>query len=115
MHLISYSKGTSNGEIALFRPGAASQTNPSMKLIDDSGSDYHAGIKLGYEFNYSDENWFSFTQGSKDPMNKLAARGSVNDLYTIYQIDRNQFIKAGYTDIDYDYANSDYHVGIAKM
>ncbi len=90
-----------------------------LGLIDGSGTayqvglryDFEAGFKLGYEYNHGSEKWFSFTQGSEDPMNKLATRGSVNDLYGIYQMDINQFIRAGYTMIDYDYTGSGYHFG----
>jgi len=117
-----YSKGSSNGKTFTMNGQASSPTNPPLSLIDDSGSAYHvgmrydfdAGFKLGYEFNHGDKNWFSFTQGSEDPMNKLATRGSVHDMYAIYQVDRNQFIRAGYTDIDYDYINSGYHFGMGQ-
>jgi len=117
-----YSKGKSNGKTFTMDGQAASATNPPLSLIDDSGSAYHVGMrydfdsgfKLGYEFNHGDKNWFSFTQGSEDPMNKLATRGSVNDVYAIYQMDINQFIRAGYVDIDYDYINSGYHFGMGQ-
>ena len=111
-----YSNGSSNGKTVNYGPMTHNQ---SVGLVDGSGSAYHiglrydfdAGIKVGYEFNHGDENWFSFTQGSEDPLNKLATRGSVNDVYAIYQIDRNQFLRLGYTDIQYDYTGSGWHIG----
>jgi hypothetical protein len=90
-----------------------------FSLIDGKGYAYHVGFrfdatkkyKFGYEFNHGSQKWFSFTQGSEDPMNKLATRGDVHDVYAIYQMDRNQFIRVGYTDIDYDYTGSGWHIG----
>ena len=92
---------------------------PAMGLIKESGSAFHIGarydfdlgIKVGYEFNHGSKYWYSFTNGSSDLLNKLATRGDVNDIYTIYQMDINQFIKIGYTMIDYDYSGSGWHIG----
>jgi len=92
---------------------------PPMGLISKNGSAYHLGarydfengIKLGYEFNHGSKYWYSFTNGSSDLLNKLATRGNVSDIYAIYQIDLNQFIRFGYTMIDYDYTGSGWHIG----
>jgi hypothetical protein len=92
---------------------------PAMGLLKKNGSAYHIGarydfdngLKLGYEFNHGSKYWYSFTNGSSDLLNKLATRGDVNDMYAIYQIDLNQFIKVGYTMIDYDYSMSGWHIG----
>ncbi len=91
----------------------------NMKLIDGKGYAYQIGFrydatkkyKFGYEFNHGSQKWFSFTQGSEEPMNKLATRGRVHDIYAIYQIDMNQFIRVGYTNIKYDYTGSGWHIG----
>jgi len=93
--------------------------NQNVTLIKENGSAYHIGarydfangIKLGYEFNHGSKYWYSFTNGSSDLLNKLATRGNVNDIYGIYQIDLNQFIRLGYTMIDYDYTGSGWHIG----
>jgi hypothetical protein len=90
----------------------------NLEMIDDNGwamhlgarYDFDFGLKLGYEYNQGSQNWFSFTSGSSDPLNKLATRGRVNDMYAIYQIDMYQFLRMGYTMIDYDYGFSGYHV-----
>ena len=108
----------SNGKTVNF---GALTGNQNVSLIKDSGSAYHIGtrydfsngIKLGYEFNHGSKNWYSFTSGSSDLLNKLATRGDVNDIYAIYQIDLNQFIRLGYTMIDYDYTGSGWHIGEA--
>jgi len=93
--------------------------NQDVQLIKDNGSAFQIGarydfdfdVKIGYEYNHGSKYWYSFTSGSSDLLNKLATRGSVNDLYAIYQIDINQFLKVGYTMIDYDYTGSGWHIG----
>ena len=93
--------------------------NQDVTLLKENGSayqigiryDFDIGIKLGYEFNHGSKYWYSFTNGSSDLLNKLATRGSVNDIYGIYQLDLNQFIRLGYTMIDYDYTGSGWHIG----
>jgi hypothetical protein len=105
-----------NGKTVNF---GAMTNNQDVTLIKENGHAYHLGmrydfdmgLKLGYEFNYGSKYWFSFTNGSSDLLNKLATRGSVNDIYGIYQIDINQFIRFGYTHIDYDYTGSGWHIG----
>ena len=91
----------------------------TMKLLKDDGNAVHVGarydianFKIGYEYNYGDKYWFSFTQGSDDLFNKLATRGNVHDMYLIYQIDMNQFLRVGYTSIDYDYTGSGSHIAV---
>ena len=103
----------------LSMPTSNGESYAGMKLINSKGYAFHIGarydfdfgVKLGYEYNQGSEYWFSFTQGSSDLLNKLATRGSVNDLYALYQIDMNQFVKLGYTMIDYDYTGSGWHIG----
>jgi len=112
----SWNNPKDNGKTVNF---GALTNNKDVTLIKDSGSAFHIGtrydftngIKLGYEFNHGSKYWYSFTNGSSDLLNKLATRGDVNDLYAIYQIDLNQFIRLGYTMIDYDYTGSGWHIG----
>ena len=111
-----YSNGESNGKTVNYGPMTGNQ---NVGLVDGSASAYHVGfrydfanaIKFGYEFNHGGKNWFSFTQGSEDPMNKLATRGDVHDIYALYQMDLNQYLRLGYTDIQYDYTGSGWHIG----
>ena len=106
----------SNGKTVNF---GAMTANQDVALIKDNGNayqigaryDFSNGIKLGYEFNHGSKYWYSFTNGSSDLLNKLATRGDVNDIYALYQIDLNQFIRLGYTMIDYDYTGSGWHIG----
>jgi hypothetical protein len=109
---------SSNGNKVTLKKSDGSDM-PSMALINKNGNaiqvgmryDFDFDLKLGYEYNYGSKYWYSFTSGSSDLLNKLATRGSVNDIYAIYQIDMNQFIKLGYTMIDYDYTQSGWHIG----
>jgi len=98
------------------RPDAGQEMLGS--LDSETGTSYWFGTqlplldgKLGLEFNHGSKYWYSFTNGSSDLLNKLATRGDVNDMYAIYQIDLNQFIRVGYTMIDYDYTGSGWHIG----
>ena len=111
-----WSMPDSNGKTATINPGSGPVT---MGLINKDGYAYHiggrydfdSGFKVGYEFNHGSEHWYSFTNGSSDLLNKLATRGNAHEVYGIYQIDIYQFIKLGYTYIDYDYTMSGYHIG----
>ena len=86
----------------------------NVKLLNKSGYAYHIGLrydiknnfKIGYEFNHGSRYWFSFSSNVADPLNKLAARGNVNDFYLIYNLDMNQYFRLGYTRADIDYAGS---------
>lgn len=111
-----YNNPNSNGNTVNF---GAMTHNQNVALIKDSGYavqvgaryDFDSGIKLGYEFNHGSKYWYSFTNGSADLLNKLATRGNVNEVYAMYQMDINQFIKVGYEDIEYDYTGSGWHIG----
>ena len=89
-----------------------------MQLLKKDGYAYHVGarydinskFKIGYEFNHGSRYWFSYTTGSYDPLNKIATRGSAHDFYLMYQMDMNQFLRMGYTSIDYKYAMSGWHM-----
>ena len=93
--------------------------NQDVGLIKDNGYavqvggryDFDIGLKLGYEYNHGSKYWYSFTSASTDLLNKLATRGDVHDVYAMYQIDLNQFLRVGYTMIDYDYTGSGWHIG----
>ena len=67
--------------------------------------------KIGFEYNHGSKYWFSFTQGSTEISNKLASRGDVFDFYYIQPFNKNLFLRAGYTYINYDYSLSGWHIG----
>ncbi len=73
------------------------------------------GLKLGAEFNWGSENWVSMTPGHDDIyQSKLATRGSVFEIYGIYDLPTGEaiskyaktFIRFGYQHYEYDYAGS---------
>ena len=108
-----------NGAVAAKAPGAISQ----MALNEKSGWAVHLGgrydfnkkYKLGYEFFHGSRYWYSFTTSKiSDPINILNTRGNVHNIYGIYQIDINQFLRLSYASIHYDYTNSGFPVGGAE-
>ncbi|QOY55626.1 DUF3373 family protein [Candidatus Sulfurimonas marisnigri] len=90
-------------------------------LIKDNGSAIYLGFqydtksswgtKVGYEFNMGDESWWSATQGSEDPFNKLAIRGTVHEAYIIQPLASNISIRFGYLRMQEDYTGSGWHFG----
>jgi len=70
-------------------------------------SDY----KLGVEYNHGSKNWFSFTSGANDPLNKLATRGDAIEAYITKEVNKYANLRVGYVDINYDYTGSGSHLG----
>jgi len=108
-----------NGAVGAQSPSAIA----SAKLNEEDGWAIHLGarydftkeLKLGYEFFYGSKYWYSFTTSSaSDPINILNTRGKVHDLYAIYQMDLNQFLRFSWTNINYDYTNSGFPVGLVQ-
>ena len=67
--------------------------------------------KLGLEFNYGSQYWFSMTMGSSDLFNKLASRGEVYDLYYIQPVNQYLFFRAGWMHVAYKYTGSGLYMG----
>ncbi|MDY0321447.1 MAG: DUF3373 family protein [Arcobacteraceae bacterium] len=114
----AHSKGKANGKTVGIDMTGDGTADYNMGLIDGSGSAYWLGArydvgfgKIGLEYNHGSKNWFSMTTGSLDPLNKLATRGNVTDIYFIKNIDKNAHVKVGYMDIDYKYSGSGMHIG----
>ena len=77
-------------------------------------------MKLGLEYNWGGENWVAFTPGHDDLyMSKLATRGTVFELYGIYDLPGGEaisslskaFIRLGYQHYEYDYTGSGFWLG----
>jgi hypothetical protein len=73
------------------------------------------GLKLGAEYNWGSQYWLAMTPGNDDIyQSKLAARGSVYEVYGIYNLPSGPavskyakaFIRFGYQHYDYNYAGS---------
>lgn len=78
------------------------------------------GLKLGAEYNWGSQYWISFTPGHDDLYaSKLATRGSVVELYTVYDIPAGAavskyskaFVRLGYQHYDYKYTGSGFWLG----
>lgn len=62
--------------------------------------DFHRYFKLGGEYFYGSQYWYTVTRASfNDPLNIRATRGQAFDVYVITQLDRNQFFRLSYTHI----------------
>ena len=73
------------------------------------------GLKVGAEYNWGSEYWIAMTPGHDDIyMSKLATRGQVFELYTIWDLPSGEaiskygraFIRLGYQHYDYNYSGS---------
>jgi len=94
-------------------------TSTSGDTEEKTGNAYWLGTryavtkdwKIGAEYNKGSKNWFSFTSGANDPLNKLATRGSAVEIYVSKAVNKNANIRVGYVDINYDYTGSGSHLG----
>lgn len=69
--------------------------------------DFNDQFKLGYQYFHGSQYWYSFQSPSvTDPLQLTQTRGDVHDVYVIYQIDFNQFLRLGYSHVNYKYTNS---------
>jgi len=97
------------------------QTNTGAGISTDSlsgnafwvGTRYHINKdwKIGAEFNKGSKNWFSYTTGSNDPVNKLAVRGTAKEIYVTKSINKYANFRLGYIGINFDYTNSGMLIG----
>jgi len=68
--------------------------------------------RVGFEYNYGSQYWFSFTQASDDMNNKLSTRGHVFEPYYILEVVPKHFlVRLGYQYFRYHYALSGWHLG----
>jgi len=69
-------------------------------------------IKVGLEYNYGSKYWTPFTQAQDDMLgSKLATRGHVGEVYTIFDVNPKMFIKLAGLYYDYEYTGSGSPVG----
>ena len=107
-----------NDYAAMFAGQAGPNTSSENGYLFYAGVRYDfddIGLKLGAEYNYGSQYWIAFTPAADDIyQSKLAARGQVFELYTIYDIPAGEaisqygraFIRLGYQYYDYAYAGS---------
>lgn len=74
--------------------------------------DFSEAFKLGFEFFHGSKYWYALSRPSiSDPLDFRNTRGNVYDIYAIWQLDLNQYLRFAYTHIDYHYANSGIPMG----
>lgn len=74
--------------------------------------DFSESFKLGYQFFYGSEHWYAFNAKSvNDPLGFTRTRGTAHDIYGIYQIDMNQFLRLSATRAEYKYSDMGMPVG----
>ena len=78
------------------------------------------GLKVGAEYNWGSQYWISFTPGHDDLYaSKLATRGNVYELYTVYDLPAGAaiskfskaFVRLGYQHYNYKYTGSGFWLG----
>jgi len=65
--------------------------------------------KIGIEFNYGSQYWWSVTQGSEDVFNKLANRAHTYEIYGHYPFNRFLDLRVGYMQVNENYVGSGWH------
>ena len=93
------------------------------KYNEDDGYSVHLGgrydftkaLKVGYEFFWGSRYWYAMSRPSiNDPLNIRMTRGTAHDVYVIYQLDRYQFLRLSYTNIQNKWSNRGLPFGGAK-
>ncbi len=110
--------GMFNDFAAMFAGQTGPNTSSENGYLVYAGLRYdldNIGLKLGAEYNYGSQYWIAFAPAADDIyQSKLATRGHVFELYTIYDIPAGEaisqygraFIRLGYQYYDYTYAGS---------
>ncbi len=89
------------------------------EMLSDNGYSFYLGARydisttfnLGAEYNHGSKYWFSATQGAEDMFNKLATRGDVTELYTMWKFHKYMYLKLGYMHTNENYTGSGWHFG----
>jgi len=68
-------------------------------------------LNFGLEYNYGSKYWYGATQGAEDIYNKLATRGHVLELYTLWQFHKYLNLKLSFLTIKEEYTGSGWHFG----
>lgn len=98
---------------AFWTPAANSLAN-NLKFNEEDGYAVHVGgrydftqaLKVGYEFFWGSRYWYTMSRPSiNDPLNIRMTRGTAHDVYVIYQLDRYQFLRLSYTNIQNKWGN----------
>ncbi|ECL3347288.1 TPA: DUF3373 family protein [Campylobacter jejuni] len=115
---LGYSNGA-NAHTLSANPVAQSQ----LEFNEKDGYAVHVGgrydftkaLKVGYEFFWGSRYWYTMSRPSiNDPLNIRMTRGTAHDFYVIYQLDRYQFLRLSYTNIQNIWGNRGLPFGGAK-
>ncbi|HEC1888988.1 DUF3373 family protein [Campylobacter sp. US18a] len=115
---LGYSNGANAHTLSTI-PAVQSQLN----FNEEDGYAVHVGgrydftkaLKVGYEFFWGSRYWYTMSRPSiNDPLNIRMTRGTAHDVYVIYQLDRYQFLRLSYTNIQNKWGNRGLPFGGAK-
>lgn len=110
---LGYSHGNNN-QLTLPLSTILQQQGYNGKFNEEDGYAVHVGgrydftkaLKVGYEFFWGSRYWYTMSRPSiNDPLNIRMTRGTAHDFYVIYQLDRYQFLRLSYTNIQNIWGN----------
>ncbi|EAJ9556718.1 DUF3373 family protein, partial [Campylobacter jejuni] len=105
---LGYSNGSNNEINPLLSAALQGKGYGNGKFNEKDGYAVHVGgrydftkaLKVGYEFFWGSRYWYTMSRPSiNDPLNIRMTRGTAHDFYVIYQLDRYQFLRLSYTNI----------------
>ncbi|EDP5881160.1 outer membrane tyrosine kinase [Campylobacter jejuni] len=120
---LGYSNGSNNEINPLLSTTLQSKGYGNGKFNEKDGYAVHVGgrydftkaLKVGYEFFWGSRYWYTMSRPSiNDPLNIRMTRGTAHDFYVIYQLDRYQFLRLSYTNIQNIWGNRGLPFGGAK-
>ncbi|RTJ80605.1 DUF3373 domain-containing protein [Campylobacter jejuni] len=123
---LGYSHGSNGTELPVKKLGNAQMDGAIKKATtfnEEDGYAVHVGgrydftkaLKVGYEFFWGSRYWYTMSRPSiNDPLNIRMTRGTAHDFYVIYQLDRYQFLRLSYTNIQNIWGNRGLPFGGAK-
>ncbi|EDH1588518.1 outer membrane tyrosine kinase [Campylobacter jejuni] len=120
---LGYSNGSNNEINPLLSAALQGKGYGNGKFNEKDGYAVHVGgrydftkaLKVGYEFFWGSRYWYTMSRPSiNDPLNIRMTRGTAHDFYVIYQLDRYQFLRLSYTNIQNIWGNRDLPFGGAK-
>ncbi|EOX5783444.1 TPA: outer membrane tyrosine kinase [Campylobacter jejuni] len=120
---LGYSNGSNNEINPSLSTALQSKGYGNGKFNEKDGYAVHVGgrydftkaLKVGYEFFWGSRYWYTMSRPSiNDPLNIRMTRGTAHDFYVIYQLDRYQFLRLSYTNIQNIWGNRGLPFGGAK-
>nr|CAE46531.1 50 kDa outer membrane protein [Campylobacter jejuni] len=120
---LGYSNGSNNEINPLLSAALQGKGYGNGKFNEKDGYAVHVGgrydftkaLKVGYEFFWGSRYWYTMSRPSiNDPFNIRITRGPAHDFYVIYQLDRYQFFRLSYTNIQNIWGNRGFPFGGAK-